>query len=359
MTGTFAIEGANRSHENLLRGKPWGLCIGAGINGKAAPSWDKLTSSVVNELFEKSYTLEEFSDIVKGSGWSFDAWLQLCDNYSAFNRKSDAKALIRKHIYSVILEEARASNIEKQVKLALTTPSRVPQKHFPLVVALFKKVFAGTTVLKLAEVFVERVECRPEYVINFNADTFFETLSFLLMKEKHNQTSTNWEAPPKLFARVAKSKSFTFNRDKIPIFHLHGYLVPQNIDKFDEFDDIVFSESDYLSLTHQTHTWAQSTFTYFAQYSTMLFVGLSMADPNIRRWLSWVWAEYVAETIRITKTTKLTGISGRHYWISARPKDTFQALSREYGLRHLGVQTCWIDKWGNIGEAIKNLTGKT
>src|SRR5258708_39845445 len=99
MTGTYSIEAINRNNRGLLNRGPWALCLGAGVNGGAAPSWLELTRSVVNEVFGANHSDAEFAKIVKDSGWSFDAWLQLCDNYSAFNGTPSAKDLIRKHIY--------------------------------------------------------------------------------------------------------------------------------------------------------------------------------------------------------------------------------------------------------------------
>jgi hypothetical protein len=73
----------------------------------------------------------------------------------------------------------------------------------------------------------------------------------------------------------------------LPILHPHGFL-PQEGD----FEDceLVFTEDDYHGLTTTVFHWALTAIVNYLRHHTVLFIGLSMLDPNLRRLLD---ASYV------------------------------------------------------------------
>jgi hypothetical protein len=78
------------------------------------------------------------------------------------------------------------------------------------------------------------------------------------------------------------------SRDKsLPIFHPHGFL-PQKGDVED--CRLVFTEDDYHGLTTSVFHWALTSIVNYLRHNTVLFIGLSMLDPNLRRLLD---ASYV------------------------------------------------------------------
>lgn len=73
----------------------------------------------------------------------------------------------------------------------------------------------------------------------------------------------------------------------LPILHIHGYL-PSDERRWQEIDhqqNIIFAEDDYHSLTYTSFHWAIEELTHFMRTSTILFIGCSMRDPNVRRLL--------------------------------------------------------------------------
>lgn len=77
-------------------------------------------------------------------------------------------------------------------------------------------------------------------------------------------------------------------RDKrLPILHPHGFL-PREGDFKD--CDLVFTEDDYHGLTTSVFHWALTAIVNYLRHNTVLFIGLSMLDPNLRRLLD---ASYV------------------------------------------------------------------
>lgn len=117
-------------------------------------------------------------------------------------------------------------------------------------------------------------------------------------------------------------------------------------------DDVVLSEEDYLGVTTNAATWPETVFMYHANFSRMVFVGMSMSDPNVRRWLGLSQAQSVAGKI-------IRGGSARppHLWIHKRPDDPNEQRILEADLQHLGVRPAWISGWPQLGDAMQNLTG--
>lgn len=78
------------------------------------------------------------------------------------------------------------------------------------------------------------------------------------------------------------------SRDKkLPILHPHGFL-PQ----YGEAREcrLVFTEDDYHGLTTSVFHWALTAIVHYLRHNRVLFIGLSMLDPNLRRLLD---ASYV------------------------------------------------------------------
>lgn len=68
----------------------------------------------------------------------------------------------------------------------------------------------------------------------------------------------------------------------LPILHVHGYL-PHG--KPAPKQEIVFAEDEYHRLTYSFFHWALAELVGYMRNSTILFIGFSMNDPNIRRLL--------------------------------------------------------------------------
>lgn len=68
----------------------------------------------------------------------------------------------------------------------------------------------------------------------------------------------------------------------LPIVHVHGYLPKDGAIPPNEF---VFTEDDYHRLTYSMFNWSLAEITSYLRSHTVLFIGLSMSDPNLRRLL--------------------------------------------------------------------------
>jgi hypothetical protein len=73
-----------------------------------------------------------------------------------------------------------------------------------------------------------------------------------------------------------------FSNQQLPIIHPHGF-VPRTGELAD--CAVVFSERHYHELMETVFHWALTEIVAHLRHNTVLFVGLSMSDPNLRRLL--------------------------------------------------------------------------
>jgi hypothetical protein len=123
----------------------------------------------------------------------------------------------------------------------------------------------GRTALKAIGNFIARKpECVPA-VITFNFDDLLE--KELKRRKIPHQPVYSFERPQRGF---------------LPVIHAHGYI-PQKGEP--PLANIVFTERDYHALTEGVFHWALTEVVWHLRHHTVLFVGLSMSDPNLRRLL--------------------------------------------------------------------------
>jgi hypothetical protein len=325
------------------------------------PNWQELTRRVVNTANGLSLSDAAFGELLRTSGWNLDAWIQ-----EALNRHlSDGKSLeefaekLRELLYQDILDAAQKDGVRAEIATALNNPQRITKRKFDSVAAFLHAKFSDTTVYKLADILTDvDINVLPSAVLNFNADTFFEAISAILRKKKTLTATGKWEDPPQIYSRIVRSSDGVSTR--VPIYHLHGCLQPVSPDK-DKWSEtpgaVVLPENSYTSIAGRMFTWAQSVFLYHAQAGNLCFVGLSMTDTNIRRWLSWTFEGYQTD-LRAGASPK--ELSGRHLWLAAKPalrtKDPRTKLY-PYAMRHLGVQVCWLSSWSQCDRVFKRLLG--
>ena len=142
----------------------------------------------------------------------------------------------------------------------------------------------------------------------------------------------------------------------IPYVFCHGLLpVTTNPHKFStSIDKLVFLEEEYLHLANNSFSWQSTTFINTCISQHIVFVGTSLTDPNMRRWLSWTHANRLDEM-------RQNGIdikdSTQHYWIRTIPNDKNTMPWIEAAVSHLGVRIVWIDNWSQVGLALNKMLG--
>jgi hypothetical protein len=264
---------------------------------------------------------------------------------------------LREELYKGIDRGQTADGLGSVVTDALCSTTSLSKQDWLKVTAFFDQHFSQTTVYRLARFFVDYSDLPlPESVITFNADTLFETIYVVFKKKKHNEGTSDWTDPPQTFSRVVRSSQDIWGHT--PIYHLHGCLPPKSSrhrSVRQNPENMIFPENSYTGIADRVFTWSQNTFLHNALTNTLCFVGLSMSDPNIRRWLAWAYEMYI-DDLRTGHDVKVQDLGGRHVWLQTKQGLTAESVELyPFALRHLGVQICWLDNWEQVTSAFHSM----
>lgn len=252
------------------------------------------------------------------------------------------------------MSEAKREGLEKELVWAFNSTQRLKREQAIRVFEFLKS--RGGTAIQLASALLDASEAHkpPHSVLTLNYDTVVETLIRLLQVMRRNEETVKFEFPAQRYHRRVGPLIGT--GDATGIEHIHGCVTPQPIGSkryipFDSRDRVIGTEDSYLELEGVNYSWPQTTFLNLAQSTSLAFVGVSMSDPNIRRWLSWASRIRNSELERIGKRGK----QSPHFWIHKRSMDKVSERMMEVSLVHLGVRVAWIDDWSEIRQAMNNL----
>ncbi|SMG39514.1 SIR2-like domain-containing protein [Paraburkholderia susongensis] len=86
--------------------------------------------------------------------------------------------------------------------------------------------------------------------------------------------------------KAVYSQTASVEVDDLPVYHVHGFI-PEKASPYDGLDDatLVFAEEGYHQIYTDAYHWSNLVQLSALRDSTCLMVGLSMADPNLRRLL--------------------------------------------------------------------------
>lgn len=143
----------------------------------------------------------------------------------------------------------------------------------------------------------------------------------------------------------------------LPVYHLHGYLrsddghAQAEGEGQDAPDVLVFTDLQYWASAAMPSSHMNRTFSFALHDSHCLFVGMSMTDLNVWRWLALRAFEIAADCKGQCEGRDGDGDSDRHYrrsldrhyWITPKDAGEDGFLSECLALR--GVRTVPIGSW--------------
>ncbi len=346
-------------YENYLRQfstTSWILNVGAGICVGILPDWFDLTLNLVNQTFGKSWDKKSFKKISDDVGFSLDSWIQGCYNKLISQGKSaeEFNKLLENALYKDLLDNADKSGVKEPLITLFESPKTIKIKQFFKLYDFFESNYSWTSLIQIVKalVLVDNKAKLPSAIITFNADSLLHSL-IILYSIKHQFDSTGkFSIPKEPFRKV--TRTFQTWGNSIPIFHLHGSLSPtgtKNVMK-DSRESLIFMESSYNEVASNMYSWAQTNFLYSAQNCKMVFLGLSMSDPNIRRWLSWTHQAFISE---LSVETNGKAMSLPHLWIRTKSSSSDVQDFMNFSLRHMGVKIGLIDDWGKVEETLSKI----
>lgn len=297
------------------------LFLGAGVSRSAGlPDWSTLLNSLfisllnyndkTNQNEEKSEIIE-FIDMIKADNSHSSLMMAryLKEGFSSANLKLDFNKQIKENLYNLKNKETSSELIEKIAKLCLPY----------------------------------RTGAKVKSVISYNFDD--------LIEKKLEETSIEFKS--------IYSDDQEFSNDELPIYHVHGYLPEDTNNNIDLGQmTLVFSEESYHQIYSDPYHWSNLIQLNSLKENTCLMIGLSLADPNIRRLLDI--------SVRNRKNKKhfaiLPRLTVRDY--ATRSENSQKRIIQNLETHHLvnerimenlGISVIWIEDFKEIPQILERI----
>lgn len=127
--------------------------------------------------------------------------------------------------------------------------------------------------------------------------------------------------------------------DQFPIFHVHGFISPEQDKSYDK--NVVLSEDEYHALYNNAFHWSNIEQVHALVQSTCYFIGLSMKDPNLRRLLD---------------IAQQRGTGTPVHYAFLRRGEYKQPKKAERIFYEMGVNVIWYERHTQLPNLIRNIT---
>lgn len=225
------------------------LFLGAGVSmAYGVPSWKNL---VLEMLFSQTEHAARIHALFSNYRRALSSWLA---DYFEYNPVILAR---------MIEDDIRQRSKRKSVQRPNGGGSFVDILRQHLYAAV--KENPGQTTLSAIADFIQHSQWHIPAIVTFNFDDLLEKE----LAKRRVEYQVVYSA-----ARMSYSP--------LPIIHPHGF-VPREGDLAD--CKVIFTERNYHELTETVFHWALTEIVTHLRHHTVLFIGLSMSDPNVRRLL--------------------------------------------------------------------------
>ncbi|HEV7472718.1 MAG TPA: SIR2 family protein [Pyrinomonadaceae bacterium] len=329
----------------------WALCVGAGTSVPAFPSWGVLVEQLARrDVGSKAADLR--ANLEKQ--FSYDALIQAAKDRLGYSDKKFATTL-KIELYRNVKKTLKPHEWRTFLNAVSTLRVGDLKPHeWTEFLTIIRSYFSGMTALSIAEIISEVIETKhaPSAILSFNAEPLFVALINAF-------ASARFAPSEKQVIDIVTRAISNRRQSRIPYFFCHGLLPtpkPQRRGpQVESVDKLVFSETSYLQLANLAFSWQSSVFIDVCSSRSVVFVGVSLTDPNMRRWLSWIVANRVQE---LRDQGIYRGVSTTHIWINKAPASSQERSWIESCVAHLGVRLVWIDDWDEVGRALRALLGR-
>lgn len=326
----------------------WTLCVGAGISRPAFPDWDGLVRRLAaRDSNPPSPKALEYLQ----NKYSSDALIQAAMDRLGLSDEQFADILATELFADIIAElEPRGAVGMLFDALSARHISVLNRATWQKFIDVLSLCFPGMTAIALAKKVAKLLQgpTHPAGIISFNAESLFGALI-----NAHVASDRGPKGGDVLDYVVHATSERKAGR--IPYILCHGLLpVPGNPRRhLSSVDKLVFQETAYLQLANTSFSWQSASFLRAAAGGSMVFIGVSLTDPNMRRWLSWVHATRVAE---LTEVGNPKPTSTVHYWITKTVGDPAIERWTESVVAHLGVRLIWVENYADIVPTLDLMT---
>ncbi|MDD2599766.1 MAG: SIR2 family protein [Kiritimatiellae bacterium] len=283
------------------------LVLGSGINGKFVPDWERLLEKVCGEL-------------------DLPCQIDVLTTLRAFEQKRENdNAAFAEIIHNALYDDYTDSSLERAKSLKAI----------------------GDVLIKDRQLDIPKIR----RVITFNVDSLLEEY-LLKFSNKENDVVphpiTQWY------------QAAMHYKPGIDIYHLHGFMPSEHLKKFVEkkpikqkyyesSKDVVFGDDEYWDMTSSPASLPNVVMLNALHDSHCIFIGLSMNDPNIARWLA-----LRANEIKESKRIQPMGDDGtdnlltRHYWFESDPASANKGSKSErcMKIKQFKLKKSWLKSRG-------------
>lgn len=334
---------------NQIDRKKWSICVGAGTSQPIFPMWNELVNDLILEV-TSSITKPLVEELVQS--YKPDALIQ-----AVFNRlklsNDDYINLLSNKLYQSIRTDLTMKYWESfKSCLCAKSPADISDVTWADFDDIISNPSWRTSAYYIGKVISDTIGTRlePNAIISFNAESLLYAIIHHFTKRKKRDNHQYLD-----FVNLSISSR---HKRRIPYIFCHGTLpVPDTSKKQSKRlltnEKLVFLENEYLQLANNSFSWQSNSFLEIINSSTVIFIGVSLTDPNMRRWLSWAHKSRVEEIQFISRNKHVE--STKHYWIHKEPRDAILKNWIEASVAHLGVRLIWISDWDNIGEVLKKM----
>lgn len=149
--------------------------------------------------------------------------------------------------------------------------------------------------------------------------------------------------------------------EKIPLYQLHGYLLPTGRPSSEAADGLVLTEADYVARTDDPYSWANVALHWAVREFPVVFMGCSMNDDLIRRALHRSCRERMKH-YAAKKGGRPAGenVWRRHFVVMRVSGDKRVDRARNESAATLGLWPLWVKDYGrDLPARIGAATGRS
>lgn len=335
---------------NNIDQQNWLLCVGAGISQPLFPSWAELIETIYKSQINHSISIDKILN-----DYNLDSILQAI--YTLSNKSHDDFLKdLSNCLYSKIKTFFSGEEWSVFCKLLFETNSSHLNKDEWKLIEKKMNNLPKTTAIELAEIISSTIttDLEPYSVLTFNAEPYLQACTNYYL---HKTKKSDNQSGIKKYLDFITSTIGQTNKKRLPFFYCHG-LMPAFINdeqvnsKIAFSDKLVFLEEEYINQTNISFSWQASSFCDAIKNSTVVFIGVSLTDPNMRRWLSWI---HQAKINDIKHYNENTILSTSHYWINKKPDNEAEKEMLEAIVANLGVRIIWVEEWSQVHIAMRKL----
>lgn len=334
----------------LCDGGEWSLCIGAGTSQPLLPDWYTLVERMINHYCDSKDRIS--IDVYKKLGFSADAMIQAVRNHIGGTDEEFTKKLSEEVYFPI---KSRVNNKEWKAFSKIHESVGylgITKNDWILFEDVKSRLLDNTSANLLAEPIIQAVykDQGPKSILTFNGEAIF----LALLKYYYYSMSGKKGSLKSKFDRIVNGIN-RLHSSSIPYVHCHGMLPIDGIKPkvgYKADTKLIFTEERYLKIANSPMSWQALQFIENCMNSKMVFVGVSLTDANMRRWLGWIHKNKMDEFAENSFDCK---DSTEHFWIRKKPGTDLEKIWIEESVSHLGVRLIWIDDYNQTGEVLKKM----